>query len=144
MGEQGEKPWLRSNLNRSELLNQKITRLTLGNALDSDVSEGLRFLDSVPAKALLIKDLGYFNLTVYQELLRRDLFFISRLKPQLNIYIQQEDQLEELTKESLIEMLAETEHKYLDLNVFIGKDKKLPVRLIANRAKKQETAKKAS
>lgn len=115
-----------------ELLSQKITRLSLCNALDSDVSEGLKFLDTIPKKALLIKDMGYFNLNVYQQLLSRDLFFISRLNPQLKIYIQQEEQLEELTKESLIEMLTTSEEKYIDIDVLIGRDKKLPVRLIAN------------
>lgn len=115
-----------------ELLSQKITRLSLGNALDADVSEGLRWIDTVPQKALLIKDLGYFNLSVYQQLQRRQLYFISRLQPQVNIYIEQAGQLKQLTKAAIMEMLTKSQDKYLDLDVLIGKDKKLPVRLIAN------------
>lgn len=115
-----------------ELLEQKITRLSLGCALDSDVTEGLKGIDSIPPKALLLRDMGYFTLNVYQELIERDLFFISRLKPQPSIYIREQTEFKEISREALIDTLLAGDTKYLDLDVFIGSEKKIPVRLIAN------------
>jgi hypothetical protein len=43
-----------------EILGGKVTQLTVGSALNSDYIEGMKHLDKVPSKALLIRDLGYF------------------------------------------------------------------------------------
>ena len=115
-----------------ELLKGRITQLRLGNSLNSDVSQGLIHLDDIPERAMLIRDMGYVNTKVYKELIKRKIFFISRLKPQINIYIKKNGILEPLKRTEIYQMLLERKTKYLDIEAYVGSELKIPVRLIAN------------
>lgn len=121
-----------------EITGKSITKLTLGNALLSDVSEGLKHLDKIPENSLLIRDLGYFNLNVYKQLEVKNIYYISRLKPQLKIYVNDADGIRLLTYKEIINKLNKTKKKYLDLKVYIGKEQMHQVRLIASKLTKEQ------
>lgn len=125
-----------------ELLKGRITQLKLGNALNSDVTQGMEHLDDIPKKALLVRDMGYVNINVYKELIKRDLFFISRLKPQISIYIKKNGALEQLDRNDLLRMLSERKTGYLDIEAFIGRETKMPIRLIANLLSEEQKARR--
>ncbi len=81
--------------------------------------------DIVPLVAegdLIIRDLGYFSIGVFEKIDLCKAFFISKLKPQINIYSQTG------LKMNLIQKLRGK--RYLDLSILLG-EHQLPVRLIA-------------
>lgn len=115
-----------------QLLGSKVTTLTIGSALDSDSVEGMRHLDKIPAKTLLLRDLGYFSPKAFKELTSRDLYFISRAKSQWNFYIRQGDRFILLTTAHILDKLKSQKDKYIDLDIYVGKQARTPVRLIAS------------
>lgn len=115
-----------------QLLGSKITQLSIGSALDSDAKEGMKNIDKIPPKTLLIRDLGYFGPQSFNELSQRDIYFISRAKSQWNFYIKEDGVLNPLTTSGIIQKLNGQKEKYLDLDVYVGKQALAPVRLVAN------------
>lgn len=125
-----------------QLLGSKVTRLTIGSALDSDSIEGMKTLDTIPARTLLLRDLGYSSPKAFKELSHRNLYFISRAKSQWNFYILQDGKHHLLTTADIINRLNQTSNKYLDLEVFVGEQVRTPVRLIANLLTKAQKKKR--
>jgi IS4 transposase len=123
-------------------LRGRVTELSLGSALHSDYIEGMKNIDNVPAKALLIRDLGYFAPKVLKEINRRDIYFISRAKSQWRFYIKQGNKQIVLTTQDIINKLKNQKEKYLDIEVVVGAEARTPVRLIANLLSDEQTAKR--
>mgnify|MGYP000999305402 CR=1 FL=1 len=67
-----------------QLFGSRITEFTIGSAIDSDSKAGMKNIDSIPANTLLLRDLGYFSPKIFNELLNKNLYFISRAKSQWN------------------------------------------------------------
>jgi len=126
-----------------DILNQNITQLTLGSALDSDALEGMKEIDSVPKGSLLIRDLGYYSPKAFKELAKRELFFISRAKPQWSLFSKGENgKLFKITPLQIMEKLKELQKqnvKYLDIEVIAGDQARTPVRLIASLLTEEQT-----
>ncbi len=123
-----------------EVFSHKITQLHIGNSLESDRSEGIRHIDDIPKKSLILRDLGYYTLDIYKQLEQRELFYISRLHSQIKIYIKTGRGFEIITHQMILEKLAD--EKYIDLEVYIGKQAKHPVRLVANKLDEQQTSRR--
>ena len=115
-----------------QLLAGKVTTLSIGSALDSDSIAGMKNLEGIPPKTLLLRDLGYCSPKVFKELGRKDLYFISRAKSQWNFYTLQDGRYQLLTTSEIINKLNQAQGKYIDLDVFVGEQARTPVRLIAN------------
>lgn len=115
-----------------QLLSSKVTQLSIGSALDSDANEGMKNIDDIPPKTLLIRDLGYFGPQAFKELAQRDLYFISRAKSQWNFYVKEQGELIPLSTADIIKKLKTQKEKYLDLDVLVGQKALAPVRLVAN------------
>lgn len=113
-------------------LNGKVEHLSLENALKSDKTYASERITSVQKGDLLLRDLGYYTLSSYQEIESRQAYYISRLKQQLVIYEKSKKGLMKLSHATIIKRLKKSSKKYLDINVCIGADTKHPVRLIAN------------
>jgi hypothetical protein len=125
-----------------ELLGGKVTELSLGSALDADSTAGMKNIDKVPPKALLIRDLGYFSPKVFKEITRQGVYFISRAKAQWSMYEKQGGKLKIITIQDIKDKLAEQKDKYLDIEVVIGEQARTPVRLIANLLTEEQTQKR--
>jgi len=125
-----------------ELLGGKVTELSLGSALNSDYIEGIRNIDKVPPKTLLIRDLGYFAPKVLKEVSQKDIYFISRAKAQWRFYIRQNNKLAVLSTQDIINKLKNQKEKYLDIEVVAGANALTPVRLIANLLSPEQTTKR--
>lgn len=115
-----------------QLFGGKVTTLSVGSALDSDSTEGMKTIDQVPARTLLLRDLGYSSPKAFRELGKRGLYFISRAKSQWNFYTHQDGQYRQITTAEIIDKLKHARGKYIDLEVFVGEQVRTPVRLIAN------------
>lgn len=122
-----------------ELLGGTVTELSLGSAVDSDAVAGMKHLDQVPSKALLIRDLGYCSPKAFKEISQQGVYFVSRAKAQWSMYVKQDGELKELTIRDIKDRLKAQKEKYLDLEVFVGNQIRTPVRLIANLLTEEQT-----
>jgi Transposase DDE domain len=77
---------------------------------------------------LILRDLGYFNLTQFKNLILSKSFFVSRLSKSVNVYLNKYD------KEpiDIVKYLKENKspNEEIDLTIYIGKIERLEVRLI--------------
>ncbi len=125
-----------------ELLGGQITQLSLGSALDADAKAGMKHIEEIPKKALLIRDLGYNSPKAFKELTKRDIYFVSRAKAQWSMYEQKNGSLNKITVEDIKAKLKESNTKYLDLEILVGQQTLTPVRLIANFLTEEQTCKR--
>ena len=125
-----------------QLMDSKVTQLSIGSALDSDSVEGMKHIDSIPPKTLLLRDLGYFSPKAFKELSKRNLYFISRAKSQWNFYTLEDGEYNLLTIPDIHNRLKSQNDKYIDLDVYVGEQHRVPVRLIANLLTKEQRQKR--
>lgn len=73
---------------------------------------------------LLIRDLGYFALSVFKGIQERGAFYVSRFKPNTHLYALQEDHTIDL-------LAALHKHGMVDWDCRLGSQEKLAIRLVA-------------
>lgn len=115
-----------------DLFSGLISNLSLSHALVSDVAYGLKSMDNLKPGELLLRDLGYYNLHTYRRIAEQGAFFISRLKSQISIYEYKQGQYKVLTHKQIIQRLKRSKKQYLDMSVYIGREEKFKVRMLAN------------
>ncbi len=84
-------------------------------------------IDELPAGALRIADLGYFDLDVFARLQERGVYWLSRWQPSTPVFDAAGQEIKLLT------FLRQQKGRYVDVPVQIGKQHRLPCRLIALR-----------
>lgn len=78
---------------------------------------------------LVIRDLGYFNITKLKNICKKEAYFLSRLQKHVCVYLNEHDK----QPLNFIEYLkTQTSHnKQVDIEVYVGKKERMLVRLIA-------------
>jgi hypothetical protein len=115
-------------------LRSNIIDLYKGNTADQGLSG--KIIPKLKKGALILRDLGFFNINDFRKISDKLAFFISRFKYKTLVFLEKDDEtpvdihkfLENGTRNGAV----------LDIPVYIGKQK-LPVRLIANKAPKVVT-----
>lgn len=115
-----------------DMFTGNIKTISLDNVLISDVEYGLKDMEKVREGELLLRDLGYWNLNVYQKIAKQRAFYISRLKSQISIFELKNGKFKPLTPKQIIKKLKSSGKKFLDKTVYIGASAKVKVRLLAN------------
>jgi hypothetical protein len=103
---------------------RKFIRLDVTSFRENDQGYSPKIVRIAKRGDLIIRDLGYFILKVFQKLNKEGIYFISRMKKRVNIFSRKDETIIDLVK-----MLKKRGN--LDLEVFLGEKEKLPVRLIA-------------
>ena len=106
------------------LKNEQMVDFSLSGFNQTDQAASKEILDLVQPKDLVIRDLGYFVLDVFKDLCQRGAFFLSRLRSNVAVYCPNTGK-----RLNLLSVLKK--QSCTDINVFIGRDHKLPVRLVA-------------
>lgn len=88
-------------------------------------------LQNIQPKDLRIEDLGYFKLERFEEIANNQAFFLSRFKYSILVYTKNADQYQRINIDDLINRMKQGEIK--ELEVYLGQNQKLPVRLILER-----------
>lgn len=115
-----------------DVLSRKIHWLSLSNARESDKTFADRHMDSIEAGDLILRDLGYYNIDSYLKIEQRQAFYISRLKPQIAIYQKvSEDIYKPLSWSTILQRIKKSGNSCFDQGVYIGKEQKHAVRLMA-------------
>jgi IS4 transposase len=111
----------------------EIINLELFGATKSDSKYAEETVENIKANDLVIRDLGYYRTTTLRNIHLKDAFFISRLNAKADVY--KENDAGELTKicfSELYNKMIATKNNELEIEVYLGKTKQLPVRLIVN------------
>jgi hypothetical protein len=85
-------------------------------------------IDYVQEDDLVIRDLGYFNLTNFSKIASKKAYFISRLSKNVQVFLNKCDE----QPVNLIEYLEKlgVKNKSVDVDVYVGKKERLLIRLI--------------
>lgn len=71
-----------------ELKSGNLLNIQVGSGLGSDNTFGSKIRDTIKASDLILRDLGYFNFGDFLDIEDREAFYISRLKPNIAVYIE--------------------------------------------------------
>jgi len=107
-----------------EVIRRRFLRFEITNFRENDQSYAAKIIEIVKPGDLVIRDLGYFVTEVFKRLNQKSVNFVSRLTKAVNIYHKEEEKVIDLAK-----MLKR--RGSLDMEVFIGVNNRIPVRLIA-------------
>lgn len=107
-----------------DLLTEQFCQFSTSPYTKNDQKASPDILDFITAGDLIIRDLGYFVLSVFKKIIQAGAFFLSRLRCDVLIY-----ELNGNTQIDLLKLLKK--HGQLDIDVLIGAKEKLPVRLVA-------------
>jgi len=101
--------------------------LTLTEAVRNDQRDAKETAENVCKNDLIIRDLGYFSTAVLQKIGSKEAFFLSRLHTAATVYDESDV---EIDFKKLRIFMTENGIERLDKQVFIGKEERLPVRLV--------------
>lgn len=114
------------DIKRGEIINLEVFGATKSDSRYAEETVG-----RLKENDLVIRDLGYYSTGTLKNIHTKGAFFLSRLNAKADVYT--ETQAGELTKvcfSSLYQEMVSTRTCELELQVYIGKSKHLPVRLI--------------
>jgi len=107
-------------------INCSIDKLFVTDGIRNDQSFR-QHLDTVQAGALYLQDLGYFRIQSFKEIADAGAYFLSRYLPQTKLYDMDGKTID------LLKLLRDTRSSYYEANVLLGKNQRLPIRLVAQR-----------
>lgn len=116
-----------------DLKSGKIIDLELTPGKHSDSKDALEKFSDIHKKDLIIRDLGYFVLDVLSEIQQAEAYFISKLNYKTTVYETIEGSISELDFGKLYHDMQQSDITRMEKQVLIGKNDKLPVRLIIER-----------
>jgi hypothetical protein len=107
-----------------DLLSETFCKFNLSSFTRNDQKASSDIIDILIPRDLVIRDLGYFDLSNFKTIHSKSAYFISRLKFGTVIF-----KSDSKTRLNLLDEL--TRHRELDIDIVLGVDEKLHVRLIA-------------
>lgn len=113
-----------------DLLSGKVADLHVSDALHQDCTDALETVEQVQAGSLVLRDLGYFDMDALEQMDKKGAYYISRLKSKVKIYVLSQDTYHLLDIRVVKGAMQRQGLRYQELNVYIGEQKKLPVRLV--------------
>jgi len=116
-----------------DLKSGKIIDLELTPGKRPDSKDALEKFSDIHKNDLIIRDLGYFVLDVLSDIQQAGAYFISKLNYKTTVYETTEVSLSELDFEKLYHDMKQSGITRMEKQVLIGKNDKLPVRLIIER-----------
>lgn len=113
-----------------DLLRETFVHFEITPFTQNDQSVAAEVLKFAQPGDLVLRDLGYFDLTTLQQMNAAGIYFLSRLLVSTALFDAQDE-----TRMSLLHMLQE--HGTLDLLVDLGARERIPVRLVAQPVAKE-------
>jgi hypothetical protein len=113
-----------------ELKTATILKISISAGNKPDISESGAILTEIQNGDLVLRDLGYFKLSILAQFAEKNAFFISRYNPHLNVYLKSDD-----TSPIKLGSYLQTQYAHLnviDIDIYLG-DAKEKFRLIAYR-----------
>lgn len=120
---------------RLDLKKNEYKRLELQSYRHSDAKFSPDILDAILANDLVIRDQGYWSLDVFEQIGQLGAYFISRYRYGVHLLCPQTEQNIDLLK--VLKAKQRRGIFKVELEVLVGKNKKLPLRLVAIKAPEQ-------
>jgi hypothetical protein len=105
------------------------------DAGSNDQSDSANHTNEIREKDLFLRDLGYCTLGFLEMVNSSKAFFVSRLAPNVNIY-ETRDAKEPLDVNDFFKKLKKHKLEYMEVEVFVGNKKRLPVRAVVTQVDK--------
>lgn len=143
----GVKIQLEFELKSGELLN-----VDVGPGSNSDNTFGSKIKDTIQAGDLILRDLGYFSFEDFDDINEKKALYISRLKPNIAVYITNNDieyykngkpkKSSYFKRIDIKDIMKNMQHgeMFEITEVNIGRDKKLPARLLIYKLTQEQLA----
>lgn len=131
-----------------DVKNERTEHLAIRQGADNDQGFAEDLANRIQPGDLVIRDLGYFCLNFFATLISLGAYFLSRLSFNVNVYLTAEDD-EPIKLIPHINRVGRS-RKTLEFNVFLGREQRIPTRLIVYRLpvavyrERQKTAIKAA
>ncbi len=106
-----------------DLLSERFISFSLSPFTRNDQAASPDMLAAAQAGDLVLRDLGYFVLSVFRQLHQRGVFFLSRLRPDVCLFNQNGQRFE------LLKHLRR--YGQVDMALLLGVKEQLPIRLLA-------------
>lgn len=138
-----------------ELKSGNLINVQVGAGSGSDNTFGSKIRDTIKAGDLILRDLGYFSFEDFLDVEDKEAFYISRLKPNIAVYIENNDieyykngtpKKSSLFKRIYISDIMkqmEDGERYEIKDVYVGKEKSLKTRLILYKLTKEQLKKRS-
>lgn len=107
-----------------------VTDLSLSSSKVNDYTNAKRTMSKVRKGDLIIRDLGYSGLDRLKDIIQKKAFFLNRLKPDMGIYKQINGKFIGISHNTIKKELLSSRKNYIEKDVYIGRRKYMPVRLI--------------
>jgi hypothetical protein len=138
-----------------ELKSGNLINLAVGAGSGNDNIFGSKIRETIKSGDIILRDLGYFSFEDFLDVEKREAFYISRLKPNIAVYIESNDieyYKNGTTKKSslfkriyiseIMKQMRDGEHYEIN-DVYIGTEKKLKTRLILYKLTKDQLGKRS-
>lgn len=122
----------------TDILKGTITCASLHEGRVPDQALASKVLEHLQEGDLLIRDLGYFSLEIFEKMQQINAYFLSRLQPGVKVYLSKDDS-DPLDLSKWVE--KNIQGGTLDRDIFIG-EKKVLVRLVCYLQPKEVTQKR--
>lgn len=111
--------------------------LELTKANRNDQQDSKETIESIQCGDLLIRDLGYVTMPYMKGVIEKQAYFLNRLPTNTRVFKRNKDKYQDINWNKIDKKLKENSLKRLDINVFLGKVEKIPVRLIIEKVADQ-------
>jgi len=125
-----------------DLCSGRINDFQLTDALYQDATDAQDTVDQIQEGSLLLRDLGYFSTEVLEQMNKAKGFYISRLNPQVTIYTLTDGTYQQLDLARIRSRMTRDKLSYQELDVCIGAERKVPVRLMIELMPPEEVEKR--
>lgn len=123
-----------------DLLCGRINDLSLHAFNEQDQKDAVATIELTKENDLIIRDLGYVNLTALQKIIKQKGLFLNRLDPSVYSYELHGEHYEKLDFSKIYNYMKKNKLYALEKEVYLGQKAKLKVRLILYLLPEQETA----
>lgn len=113
-----------------DLKTGKINELKLTSANIPDSKDAQITKENIQKGDLILRDLGYFILNIFEEMLQKEAYFISKLNTQVQVFECIDSKYVLLDFKKLYQKMNLTNQKTIELDVFVGKTHKIATRLV--------------
>lgn len=122
-----------------DLMNGSWESISLTNRIENDQKNSNESLDSIIAKVLYIRDLGYITPKYLKAIINKSAYFLNRLPPQAGIYTPDQRRI---TWKSIDKKFKRRQSNSLSIDVCLYEKDMIPCRLIIQKLNDNEYAKR--
>lgn len=115
-----------------DIANLVVAKIKITSATINDQTNTKEILTCIKSRSLIIRDLGYFTITVLQSIQNKAAYYISRLSISAHVYLNKDDE-EPLDIPKYLEKLYGEGKDSSKIKIYVGKTERFETRLVAEK-----------